>query len=99
MRSMQCNVEFEYQLSICSGTKENQRKTTLLIRPRCVGSGRTTKRTPLFSRTVLVLLHTYPLTQYLVSRCHAADNVLSVILACLALLVTVHSGVGVRLGS
>jgi hypothetical protein len=23
MRSMQCNVEFGYQLSICSGTKEN----------------------------------------------------------------------------
>jgi hypothetical protein len=24
MGSMQCNVEFGYQLSICSGTKENQ---------------------------------------------------------------------------
>jgi hypothetical protein len=23
MRSMQCNVEFGYQLSICSGTTEN----------------------------------------------------------------------------
>jgi hypothetical protein len=23
MRSMQCNVEFGYQLNICSGTKEN----------------------------------------------------------------------------
>jgi hypothetical protein len=26
MRSMQCNMEFGYQLSICSGTKENHRK-------------------------------------------------------------------------
>jgi hypothetical protein len=26
MGSMQCNVEFGYQLSICSGTKENQGK-------------------------------------------------------------------------
>jgi hypothetical protein len=26
MRSMQCNVEFGYQLSICSGTKENHGK-------------------------------------------------------------------------
>jgi hypothetical protein len=26
MRSMQCNVEFGYQLSICSGTKENHWK-------------------------------------------------------------------------
>jgi hypothetical protein len=26
MGSMQCNVEFEYQLSICSGTKENHGK-------------------------------------------------------------------------
>jgi hypothetical protein len=26
MWSMQCNVEFEYQLSICSGTKENHGK-------------------------------------------------------------------------
>jgi hypothetical protein len=24
MKSMQCNVEFGYQLNICSGTKENQ---------------------------------------------------------------------------
>jgi hypothetical protein len=26
MWNMQCNMEFEYQLSICSGTKENHRK-------------------------------------------------------------------------
>jgi hypothetical protein len=26
MRSMQCNVEFGYQLNICSGTKENHGK-------------------------------------------------------------------------
>jgi hypothetical protein len=26
MRSMQCNVEFGYQLSICCGTKENHGK-------------------------------------------------------------------------
>jgi hypothetical protein len=25
-RSMQCNVEFGYQLNICSGTKENHGK-------------------------------------------------------------------------
>jgi hypothetical protein len=29
MRSMQCNVEFGYQLSICSGTKENHGKPWL----------------------------------------------------------------------
>jgi hypothetical protein len=27
MGGMQCNVEFGYQLSICSGTKEKPRKT------------------------------------------------------------------------
>jgi hypothetical protein len=27
MRSLQCNMEFGYQLSICSGTKENHGKT------------------------------------------------------------------------
>jgi hypothetical protein len=33
MRSMQCNMEFRYQLSICSGTKKNHGKPWLSRQP------------------------------------------------------------------
>jgi hypothetical protein len=34
MRSMQCNVEFGYQLSICSGTKETTKNLDRVGRPQ-----------------------------------------------------------------
>jgi hypothetical protein len=36
MGSMQCNVKFGYQLSICSGTKENHVNLDRIVCPYCL---------------------------------------------------------------
>jgi hypothetical protein len=54
MRSMQCNVEFGYQLNICSGTKENHVLPAVLLLLSQTPIARTAHRTPL--PTVVLLL-------------------------------------------